>query len=66
MVKLRKRQIAKQYGVRYRRFANRNGDFHLFSSKRYSFGFYFCNDETFLNMVKNKKRWTDIDFKHRK
>lgn len=63
--KLRKRKIANLNGVSYKRQPNKNGDFHYFSKNSGGFGFYFCNDLTFLNVVKNKDRWEDLDFKHR-
>lgn len=63
MKKLRKRVIAKRYGVKYKRKVKKNGDFHLFKCKEYTIGFYFCSESTFLNVVKNKDKWLDFDFK---
>lgn len=65
MKKLRKRRIAKQHDVTYKRQANKNGDFHYFHKKNMGYGFYFCNDATFLNVVNNKDKWGDLDFERR-
>ncbi|MFY0521003.1 hypothetical protein ACOMCU_27965 [Lysinibacillus sp. UGB7] len=66
MKALRRRKIAKQYGVVYKRYINKNANFHYFKKKGSGFGFYHCNNLTFLNVVKNKHKWDDFNFEHRK
>lgn len=55
MKSLRKRQIAKQFGIRIQNDLRENRT--RFHSRTNKLSVYYINDPTFLNVVKNESRW---------
>lgn len=63
MRKLRKKRIAKQYGIKFQKENHKNFPYWIFKcSLRGSKAFYLGNDVMFLFVLKNKNLWFHPEF----